>query len=123
MRVILPGLAALAVACGGGDGTGTPDACVGLECRVVDCAAQQRPPTTIAGTVLAPNGSLPLYGVNVYVPREPPGALPDGAQCSRCDDPLPGTPVVLAQSDASGRFVLENAPSGDDIPLVITTGK
>ena len=99
------------------------DACVGLECQVVNCSAEQRPPTTLVGTVYAPNGTLPLYGVNVYVPREMPAAFTEGAQCSRCSDELTGFPVAHVQSDDQGNFRLENVPAGDNIPLVITTGK
>ena len=81
------------------------------------------PETTVSGTVFAPNGTLPLYGINVYVPNTDPGPLPDGSVCSRCTDPLPGNPVVQAISDESGRFSLSGVPSGDNIPLVITSGK
>ena len=56
---------------GGDDGGVTPDACEGLECQIVDCARDGKPPTAITGTVHAPNGTLPLYGVNVYIPRAP----------------------------------------------------
>src|SRR5688572_14415131 len=66
---------------GGDDGDGGNmgvDACVGLECQVVNCAAMGQPPTTLVGTVFAPNGTLPLNGVSVYVPREPLPAITDG---------------------------------------------
>ncbi len=132
MRVTSTAFAVLAlVACGGntgddddgGDSDGeTP--CVGLECQVADCAKTSRPPTTLTGTVFAPNGTLPLFGVNVYVPRDTP--LPpftEGAQCSRCSDELAGSPIARVQTDDAGRFRLEGVPSGDNIPLVITTGK
>jgi len=128
MRVLLAGFAVLcAAACGGDgdDGDDSPDVCVGLECDVVNCAKQQQPPTTLTGTVHAPNGTLPLFGVRVYVPRArdtlPP--LPEGAQCSRCTDELPGPPAVQILTDPTGKFRLENVPAGDNIPLVITTGK
>ena len=55
-------------ACGGGhnntstmsddDAGGPADACVGLQCHITDCAAMSLPPTSISGTVFAPNGSL-----------------------------------------------------------------
>jgi hypothetical protein len=134
MRVLCTGVAALAlalVACGGhhgdDDGGGGDDAgnnaCVGLECQVVDCAKQGMPPTTLAGTVFAPNGTLPLYGVTVYVPRDPVAPFTEGAQCSRCTDELSGSPIARVQTDEAGKFRLENVPSGDNIPLVITSGK
>ena len=42
-----------------GDGGNMPaDACVGLECQVVNCAAMGQAPTTLTGTVFAPNGWL-----------------------------------------------------------------
>src|SRR5436190_911922 len=58
------GFAALSlVACGGhhgddGDDQGGVDACVGLECQIVNCAMQNKSPTTLTGTVFAPNGTL-----------------------------------------------------------------
>src|SRR5262245_37835820 len=64
--------------------------CVGLACFQVNCAPKGLPPTTIAGTVYAPNGTLPLYGVSVYIPATDPGALGSGASCARCSDKLPG---------------------------------
>jgi hypothetical protein len=87
------------------------------------CEAQGKPRTTISGTILAPNGTLPLYGVTVYVPEEDPGPLPDGLQCTRCTDPLPGGAVSKATTNEYGRFTLEAPPSGTDIPLVVTVGK
>jgi hypothetical protein len=130
MRSILAAAVLSLVACGGttggddgDDGKPPPDACVGLECKVVNCGAQQKPPTTLTGTVFAPNGTLPLFGVNVYVPREPLGPFPEGAQCSRCSDELPGSPIVRTQTDDKGNFILENVPAAENITLVVTSGK
>jgi hypothetical protein len=132
MRSILATCFAVSLfACGGkndgdGDGgNGKPDACVGLECDVVNCSAMGMPPTSISGTVFAPNGTLPLNGVNVYVPRDPLPlpAFTEGATCDRCSSILPGGPVAQATSGEDGTFTLENVPVGADIPLVITTGK
>jgi len=80
------------------------------------------PATTLSGTVFAPNGTLPLYGVSVYVPNSDPGTLTDGAVCDQCGDP-PGSPIGLSTTDEAGQFVLTDIPAGDDIPLVIVTGK
>jgi hypothetical protein len=99
------------------------DACLGLRCRVKSCAEQGRPETSISGTVFAPNGKLPLFGVTVYVPNTDPGFLTDGAQCSRCVNSLPGDPIAQTLSDSMGHFRLTGVPSGEDIPLIITIGK
>jgi hypothetical protein len=133
MRAIFTALTVLTLgACGGNnggddDGDDGPgkDACVGLECQVVNCQDMGKPTTNIVGTVFAPNGTLPLYGVNVYIPRDtqPLPAFTDGAACSRCSEELPGGPVAKVQSDDQGNFRLENVPAGDNIPLIITTGK
>jgi len=97
--------------------------CVGLECNIVDCTKQGKPVTTIKGTVYAPNGTLPLYGIQVYVPNAPVPPFTEGAICDRCNDELPGNPVVRTQTDEAGSFTLPNAPSGQNIPLVISSGK
>ncbi len=107
----------------GGDDMGAPDACVGLECRIVNCAQRNMPETTISGTVFAPNGTLALYGVNVYIPASPPGPLSDGVQCSQCQDQLLGGSVASTLSDAAGKFALSKVPSGTNVPLVIQVGK
>ncbi|HEY5934358.1 MAG TPA: carboxypeptidase-like regulatory domain-containing protein [Kofleriaceae bacterium] len=134
MRFVILLLALSVAACGpkkpgaddddDGDGGSEPDACVGLECQVVNCAAMGMPPTTITGTVYAPNGTLPLNGVNVYVPRDPLPLPPftEGASCDRCAL-LPGGPVAQVISGENGSFTLENVPAGANVPIVITTGK
>ncbi len=95
--------------------------CVGLECRVEECPAGTS--TTISGTVYAPNGTLPLYNVAVYVPNAPLGALPVGVSCDRCGTTLSGSPVVKTLSDYRGEFTLSGAPSGINVPLVLQLGK
>ncbi|CAN5779004.1 hypothetical protein BH11MYX3_BH11MYX3_01930 [soil metagenome] len=126
---VAPVVVALFAACGsperrgGGDDVGEPDACVGLECRIVNCAARNMPETSISGTVFAPNGTLALFGVTVYIPASPPGVLTDGVQCSQCQDSLLGGSVAAVQSDEAGKFTLTKVPSGINVPLVIQVGK
>jgi hypothetical protein len=125
MRLLACVVVVVTTGCGPGDRSSqtglSPDACVGLECAIRDCPGA--PPTAIGGTVFAPNGTLALYGVNVYVPNSDPGLMPSGLRCDRCLDALPGNPVVKATTDETGRFLLENVPAGTDIPLVIQVGK
>ncbi len=131
MREIMAAiLGVLWIGCGGDGGGGddaapVPDACEGLRCKITDCVKSDRPPTRVSGTVLAPNGTLPLHGASVYVPNTDPGPLPDGAQCtSRCPATAPpGDPIAFTVSEADGKFTLYDVPSGGDIPLVITAGK
>src|SRR5262245_48348463 len=80
-------------------------------------------PTTISGKVFAPNGTLPLYNVTVYVPQTAPGPFVEGVQCTHCSTDLPGGVVTKATSDTDGYFKLENVPPGTDVPVIITTGK
>ena len=98
--------------------------CTDLVCQVAQCESMGKPATTITGQVFAPNGTLPLYGIYVYVPDQDPGPMPSGLLCNRCSDGLPGSPVGSAvQTDEDGKFTLTDMPSGSNIPLVITSGK
>ena len=92
---------------------------------IVDCTHQGGTPTSISGTVYAPNGTLALYGATVYIPVLDPGPLPAGPQCDRCDPSgeLPGGFFAKATSDEAGHFTLDNVPAGTDIPLIIQIGK
>ncbi|MGE0867035.1 MAG: carboxypeptidase-like regulatory domain-containing protein [Kofleriaceae bacterium] len=80
-------------------------------------------PTAITGTVYAPNGTLPLYDVRVYVPLSDPGPLTEGVTCERCSASVPGGALATATTDARGRFRLEGVPPDRSFPLVIATGK
>lgn len=123
---------AFLVACGGtnsggGDEVDAPpapaDACTDLACMVVDCGSKGLPSTSISGVVHAPNGTLPLYGVNVYVPSTDPGPLAAGVQCDQCTASLPGNPIAQTTTDEAGRFTLDNVPATANVPLVIQVGK
>jgi hypothetical protein len=103
--------------------TGPAEACQGLACQVPACTGGAK--TTISGKVYAPNGTLPLYNVLVYVPN--PSVTPvmpftEGVSCDRCGASVVN-PVTSAVTDETGSFLLENAPAGADIPLVIQVGK
>ncbi|HEX7992751.1 MAG TPA: hypothetical protein VF506_02460 [Streptosporangiaceae bacterium] len=97
--------------------------CTGIQCNIANCASKGMQPTTISGTVFAPNGTLPLFGINVYVPNSDPGPLKAGVQCGSCSNGFPGDPIVQVVTDEAGKFTLPSVPDGDNIPLVITTGK
>jgi hypothetical protein len=102
-------------------GTTTPsEPCVGLECQVPVCPGGT---TTLRGVVYAPEGTLPLYNVVVYVPNGPLDPIPDGVTCDTCQTGLSGQPIVATLSDTKGEFVLEGVPAGADIPLVLQIGK
>ena len=97
--------------------------CTGIACNVTDCGKKGMPPTTLTGTVFAPNGTLPLYGVSVYVPNKDPGPFMPGVQCGSCAAGLPGEPITQATTDENGNFSLQGVPDGPNIPVVITIGK
>ncbi len=102
------------------------DGCSDTACKVVDCKAQNMPATTISGTVYAPNGTLPLYGISVYAADRDPGTMtdPPPVDCSRCTDSLPGAPIAKPViTDEMGKFTLTDMPSGVDVTLVIVSGK
>jgi hypothetical protein len=107
----------------GVDGQYMPDACEGLRCFQYPCEQNGKPPTTLSGTVFAPNGTLPLYGVNVYVPAADPGPLPDGVQCDKCSIGLAGDPIAQTQTDEAGNFKLTNVPATADVPVIVQVGK
>src|SRR5436190_936177 len=113
-------MSALAVFGCGGNGPGGKSVCENAVPPVpAACDTKGMPPTSISGTVFAPNGTLPLFGINVYIPNTPVAAPPDGAICDRCGDTLPGFPVAHIQTDEAGRFVLTDVPSGANIPLIL----
>jgi hypothetical protein len=56
---------------------------------------------TFEGTVLAPNGVLPLSNALVYVSTQAPAAIPEGAYCDECVSLQDGT---FAISAADGKF-------------------
>jgi len=100
----------------GGDG----HQCVGLECQQVNCAGD---PTSVSGTVFAPNGTLPLYNVIVYVPNAPLMPFASGIICDQCGVITSGAPLVVTLTDSKGHFQLKNVPVGTNIPVVMQIGK
>jgi hypothetical protein len=89
----------------------------------VECPAGHS--TTISGTVYAPTvvSPDPLYNAIVYVPNEPLSPFTPGVSCDHCGTPVSGAPVALALSGSDGRFSIQNAPVGMDVPLVVRIGR
>jgi hypothetical protein len=106
---------------GSGDASGHP--CVRLECQQVDCSRQNQPPTTVSGIVFDPAGQNPLYDVIVYVPNDTVQPLQPGVVCDQCGVLASGSPLITALTGSDGRFVLQNVPVGQNIPLVLQLGK
>ena len=105
------------------DAAGSPEVCEGLACSIVDCTKKNLPPTTVSGTVFAPNGTLPLNGVTVYVPIGDPGPLASGVQCDQCASSPQGGTYTQATTDEAGHFTLSDVPATTNVPLVIQVGK
>jgi hypothetical protein len=82
----------------------------------------------LTGTVLAPNGTLPLPNALVYIPNgsttSPFGVQPfvDGVAAGACTCDVTGDPLVTATSDVDGTFTLTGVPAGANIPLVVQLG-
>ena len=104
---------------------GCPNPTYGFCSQLADCTCESQP-TTVTGTVLAPNGTLPIPNALVYVPNGsttyPFGLVPfqDGVPAFRC--PNPSNPIVETRTGSDGTFYLSGVPVGTNIPLVIQLG-
>ena len=116
---------------GGSTGGGTPyGGTVGAMCPTgaqCDVTCSGTTTTTISGTVHDPAGKNPLYGISVYVPGGPlqplPAGVPTGSDACSCAALFKSGAVVSTTTDVNGKFTLQNAPVGSNIPLVIQVGK
>jgi hypothetical protein len=95
--------------------------CAGLQCQQQICPNGGT--TSLSGTVFAPNGTLPLYNVAVYVPNAPLDPFVQGASCDRCGTLASGKPIASTLTDHEGKFTITKVPVGKDIPLVFQVGK
>jgi hypothetical protein len=95
--------------------------CEGLECDQVECTGGAT--TSLSGVVTAPNGTLPLYNVTVYVPNAPLAPFGTALTCDQCGDELSGLPLVRTTTDTNGRFTLTDVPATDNVPLVVQVGR
>lgn len=116
-----------------GDATSGPpqgdggQGCTNLQCQVQSCPNGGS--TTISGTVKDPAGHNPLYNVVAFIPNTQGGTLPliplgvNSDSCS-CGALFQGEePMADALTGPDGTFTIKNAPSGNNIPLVVQIGK
>jgi hypothetical protein len=111
-------------ACGSSAGrdsfTGAADAGAGDDGGGIFAADASKPvPSKIEGKVYAPNGTLPISGALVYVTKDPPADIPDGAFCDKCIT-LPEGTFAYSQADGSFSFTV---PNGGEEYLVVQKGQ
>lgn len=129
----------------GGDAGANPIAktdggCAGLQCAIASSCTNDGG-TTIVGKIMDPAGANPLYNVLAYVPMYdpaqpsaiPPGygiqpivggvTFPSGVSCDSCSYLYTGYPIAVGASGTDGTFTITNAPSGQNIPVVVQVGK
>ncbi|HEY1960759.1 MAG TPA: hypothetical protein VGH28_34345 [Polyangiaceae bacterium] len=97
--------------------------CQGLQCQVVSCGGNAH--TTISGTVYDPAGAEPLYDVLVYIPtfaNDPLPPITHGMSCDTCAAKIDNA-MATALTDAKGKFTIQDAPVGQNIPIVVQVGK
>jgi hypothetical protein len=93
---------------------------MGLQCQQMACTGGT---TTLTGSVFTPKGDLPLFNALVYVPNSAVQPFTPGVACEQCGSSISGNPVVQTATKSDGTFVLENVPSGANIPVVIQMGR
>ena len=79
--------------------------------------------TTLTGSVFDPSGQVPLYNAVVYVPNGEVKPFTEGVTCDRCGSTTSGDPLVIALTDATGAYTLQNVPAGTSFPLAMQIGK
>ncbi len=79
----------------------------------------------LTGKILDPAKLRPVYGVAVYVPSTPVGALAGpNVQCDTCQNIYSGLPALASTTtDVDGTFRLQGIPAGVAFPLVIQLGR
>ena len=79
----------------------------------------------LTGKILDPAKLRAVYGVAVYVPSTPVGALAGpNVQCDTCQNIYGGLPALAsATTDVDGTFRLQGLPAGIAFPLVIQLGR
>ncbi len=107
---------------GSNNNNNTGPSCDNLECDLVDCPPGEGV-TTLSGTVYGPSGDFPLPNATVYIPNSELEPVESGVSCQRCDEMVSGDPLAQTDTNALGEFTLENVPAGEEVPLVIQTGK
>ena len=105
----------------------TPRAEAQAACTTNLCLQQVSCPnggtTSITGKVYAPNGVDPLPNVLVYIPNATVGPFPATVGCTVGGVVPSGSPIVGTTTGIDGSFLLANVPVGNDIPVVIQTGR
>jgi hypothetical protein len=96
------------------------EAC-GLQCARVLCPGNGT--TSLSGTIYAPEGTLPLPNVEVYIANATVAPLVDGPPAVRCDQAPSGHPLVATLTGSDGKFKLVNVPAGTPMNLVVLAGK
>jgi hypothetical protein len=111
-------------ASGGSGGTGTGGTGTGGTSVILDGGndGDEPPPAvaTLNGTVLAPEGTIPISGALVYLTKSTPAAIPDGLYCDKCVKLDYSTPYTL--SGADGGFHLGAYQTGS-YQLVVQKGQ